>query len=184
LVFGKGTSSTLQKWTTKIPKEIKLVVVAVVAILAVWFVLTTILAMAFNVANPYYVVQSESMTPTFKKGDLVIIRNDLGFGSFHDVKIGDVIVFFTHDPEFIEEGSVVMHRVVTMYRDLDGNKVLVTKGDANQIPEPLLDYPIREQDYKGKVAYHIPYVALPRTWFQNFNTTDTLPSPEQLREMT
>jgi signal peptidase len=41
-----------------------------------------------------------------------------------------------------------------------GEKIIVTKGDANEGLIPGTDFPIREKDYIGTVAYVVPKVGL------------------------
>ena len=42
----------------------------------------------------------------------------------------------------------------------DGERIIRTKGDANPYSIRYLDYPIREENYIGKVVYVIPKVGL------------------------
>jgi signal peptidase len=61
-----------------------------------------------------------------------------------------------------------VHRVVEIIQTDDksndnkssSNRIIRTKGDANPSSIPGIDYPIREQDYIGKVVYVIPGVGL------------------------
>jgi hypothetical protein len=43
-----------------------------------------------------------------------------------------------------------------MTERLNGEKVIITKGDANEKLIPLTDYPILERFYIGIVAYVLP----------------------------
>ena len=58
-----------------------------------------------------------------------------------------------------------MHRVAEIIQTDDksnnsSSRIISTKGDANTSSIPGIDYPIREQDYIGKVVYVIPSVGL------------------------
>ena len=58
-----------------------------------------------------------------------------------------------------------MHRVAEIIQTDDksnnnSSRIIRTKGDANPSSIPGIDYPIREQDYIGKVVYVIPSVGL------------------------
>ncbi len=61
-----------------------------------------------------------------------------------------------------------MHRVAEIIQTDDesnnnkssSSRIIRTKGDANPSSIPGIDYPIREQDYIGKVVYVIPGVGL------------------------
>ena len=109
-----------------------------------------------QVSNPVYVVPSISMVPTLNVGDLIVIRNGQGF-SFSDLKVGDIIVFHTNDG-----GSrTIVHRIVEIYADsTTGERLVKTKGDNNPQSYQNFDYPIRQQDYYGKVIYIIPKIGL------------------------
>lgn len=86
------------------------------------------------------VVSGVSMEPTYKTGDLLIIRPV----DPDDVETGDVIRF--------RKGSIyVVHRVLDVEDTKDG-PVFVTKGDNNNTPdEPILAYQV-----EGKVAARVP----------------------------
>jgi signal peptidase len=63
------------------------------------------------------------------------------------------------------EHKVIVHRIaqiiiITGNDNANNNRIIRTKGDANSHSIPLLDYPIREGDYIGKVIYVIPKVGL------------------------
>jgi len=124
-------------------------IIIVLVLVGGWFAVKSFLA----VDNPFYVVSSGSMLPSLERGDGVIIRNGQGF-SFNDVVIGDIVVFHSDD----DGGRVIIHRVVEIYSD-DGQRVLKTKGDANDSSYEVLDYPISEDDYYGKVIFSIPKIA-------------------------
>lgn len=66
------------------------------------------------------IVYSGSMEPEFAAGDLILIRQT----DQEKVKQGDVICFLT------KGHTAVTHRI-TKVRELNGRKVYVTKGDAN-----------------------------------------------------
>ncbi len=60
-----------------------------------------------------------------------------------------------------------MHRVVEITQTDDksnnnksSDRIIRTKGDANPSSILGIDYPIREQDYIGKVVYVIPGIGL------------------------
>ena len=48
----------------------------------------------------------------------------------------------------------------------DHTTVKTTKGDANQIPITLLDYPIKLKDHIGKVVFTVPKIGLLSTWLR------------------
>ncbi len=69
-------------------------------------------------------VQSDSMSPTFKKGDLIIVKD---IKDLYDLKEGDVITYYT-----IIEGhrELNTHRIVEVV-DHEGSKGFITRGDNN-----------------------------------------------------
>lgn len=74
-------------------------------------------------------VQSESMTGTFNKGDLIIINTDF---NVDDLKVGDVITF--EMPVTVDDQIVWIynsHRIVDIQEDANGNLHFFTKGDNN-----------------------------------------------------
>ena len=124
--------------------------IVVVSLIVAWLATRAVL----NVENPLYVVSSESMLPALEVGDVAVIRNGPGY-SFGDLKIGDIIVFHTDDAG----GRVIIHRIVEIYSDSQtGNRLVKTKGDNNPQSYEAFDYPIREEDYYGKVVGVIPKV--------------------------
>lgn len=80
-------------------------------------------------------VLSGSMEPTFSKGDLIVVRENLV------PALDDIVVFE-------DEGSLVVHRIVAL-----GDGTVTTKGDANNVA----DAPIAVSLIKGKVLFWIPY---------------------------
>ena len=54
----------------------------------------------------------------------------------------------------------LVHRIRAIGIDSLGNKVVVTKGDANPDSIPGIDYPIMHDNYIGKVVYVIPQLGL------------------------
>ena len=93
-------------------------------------------------------VQSNSMEPTFSKGDLIIDRK---VDDFSDLEVGDVITFWT-----IIEGQRVLntHRITTI-TDYDNYLYFDTKGDANTIEDIT---GVHQNDVVGVYLFHIPSV--------------------------
>jgi signal peptidase I len=148
------------KRSSKIPIEIKCVIIVIVAVAIIWISVRVF----FGVNNPFYVVASESMVPKLKVGDMLLIKYS-GMGSdsssFDNLKIGDIIVF--ESPGVVEDTGhreVIVHRVAEILTGLHGQRIVVTKGDANDGFIPGVDYPITVNDYRGKVVYVIPGVGL------------------------
>ncbi len=73
------------------------------------------------------VVRSGSMEPTYPTASLVISR----WVPAHEVQVGDVVML----QEKTTNAPPVMHRVHTL-EEVDGQRVVETKGDANDDVDP------------------------------------------------
>ncbi|OLS02181.1 signal peptidase I [Tissierella creatinophila] len=91
----------------------------------------------------FYTVESGSMIPELKINSLIIVRKVPS----KEIQIGDILTYYV-------EGSStrVTHRVVDIG---DGSEYFITKGDANNVEDPL---PVDKQRVIGKVNYSIPYL--------------------------
>jgi signal peptidase len=124
------------------PVAVRDIVIVVAGVAIVWLGLR----LAFDTNNPFYIVSSGSMIPTLEVNDILMVRNG---GSWDDLKVGDIIVFNRPDGE----DRVIVHRVAEIDELGDGGRVVRTKGDANPASIPGTDYPIREDNYIGRVVY-------------------------------
>jgi len=127
---------------------IKDIAIIVIGVVLIWFAVKVV----FNVDNPFYVVSSGSMIPVLNVGDILIVKDG---NTFNSLKVGDIIVF--NRPQGGDR--VIVHRIIEV-SDRFGEKVIVTKGDANDGIIPGTDFPIREKDYIGSVAYTVPKFGL------------------------
>jgi signal peptidase len=90
-----------------------------------------------------YIVRSNSMSPTFKTGTLLIIkRADSG-----TINVDDIITFRKKN-----DTLSTTHRVVEIIDD-NNTRQFVTRGDANNVDDPI---PVSENDILGKVTFFIP----------------------------
>ena len=146
------------------------IVIGAAAIIIVSFLFA--IQLTFGIINPLYVVASGSMIPNLNIGDLVIVNHNIHFDK---LKLDDIIVFKTPGENDKGEHVTIVHRVVEIIKnniplikrggvgEHQDNKefvVIKTKGDANPYSIPYLDYPIRQENYIGKVVYVIPKVGL------------------------
>jgi signal peptidase I len=144
--------------------------VIVVVILVIGFTINFL----FGTINPFYVVVSGSMIPNLNIGDLLVIDHNY---NYNNLKVGDIIVFNTPGVNNKGQHLTIVHRVAEIITvpsierggsNNDQNndnhnsiiKIIRTKGDANPGSIRLLDYPIRQQNYIGKVVHVIPKVGL------------------------
>lgn len=88
-----------------------------------------------------YYIMTGSMEPTIPTGSLVIDKA----GNTQDIRKGDIITF--------KDGiNITTHRV---YKVLDGGNEFITKGDANNVQDPM---PRTRNQVLGVVQYHIPHL--------------------------
>ncbi|MGZ5490487.1 MAG: signal peptidase I [Nitrososphaeraceae archaeon] len=127
---------------------IKDIAIIVIGVVLIWFAVKVV----FNVDNPFYVVSSGSMIPVLNVGDILIVKDG---NTFNSLMVGYIIVF--NRPQGGDR--VIVHRILEI-SDRFGEKVIVTKGDANDGIIPGTDFPIREKDYIGTVAYTVPKIGL------------------------
>ena len=95
----------------------------------------------------YYAIAiaSNSMSPCFYKGDVVIINQ-----KYQNLNQGDIIAFKY-------EGTVIVHRIHQMIKTKN-EYFIYTKGDANRNPD---NYKITKDMILGVVKCKIPYIGKP-----------------------
>ncbi len=98
-------------------------------------------------------VLSGSMSPTFDRGDAVVV-NKLTTKEKDELKKGDII-------QFVSGNKYVVHRIVSITNDNYGNKLFVTKGDHNNAIDMNK---VSMEDVKGKVSFVIPLIGYPSVW--------------------
>lgn len=97
-------------------------------------------------AKQAQVVLSDSMAPTIRAGDLVLLA---GFDYWTSkVQVGDIIAYQPSGPK----GPTVLHRVVAIQSD-GGMEYYITQGDANNAPDPGA---VGKNTVTGKYLFHIP----------------------------
>ena len=92
-----------------------------------------------------YDVLTGSMSPTIKPGDFIVVKEI----DANKVENGDIITFKSNNSK-----NLTTHRVVDVIND-DGNISFQTKGDANDVLDPML---IDSNLLVGKVIFNIPYI--------------------------
>ncbi len=122
--------------------------------------------------TPLSVVESNSMEPTYNRGDLVFWRPV----SMDEVEKGDIVVYSSE----ARRGEIIIHRVVEIEENGE-QKRLITKGDNNNYtdqsgphyPEP----PVTENELLGKPisigggSFHIPQIGHLWLWGSAFFST-------------
>jgi signal peptidase len=102
------------------------------------------LAFALSTDMPIVAVESNSMVPTFYKGDILILQGVRP----QQISVGDIIVFSPPGRD-----TPVVHRVIQLNKD----GTFQTKGDANAGQLPF-ETSIQPGQIHGKEVFIIPYV--------------------------
>lgn len=102
-----------------------------------------------------FAVQTGSMEPAISKGSLIVVK------PADKYQKGDIVTFKTSPEANIKNPrSLVTHRIVEE-REVKGETVYVTKGDANQSAD-MENWP--QSAVLGKVIYSIPYLGYPAAY--------------------
>ena len=121
------------------PKLINSIFTAIISIVALWFIGTTLFLKLFGLSG--YYVRTKSMEPTISQGSIVFVEKI----DFDDITVGDVLTFQSADTT-----RRFTHRVVK----IDSKNVLLyTRGDANNVDDPE---PARYESVIGRVKYSVP----------------------------
>ncbi len=86
-----------------------------------------------------YVITTESMNPTLKKGDLILIKQ------CKNVKVGDIITFNQK-----ETGEIITHRITRIEEN-----GYITKGDDNSNEDSKI---VKKEEIQGKEIIKIPWI--------------------------
>jgi signal peptidase I len=101
---------------------------------------------------PFLVISSDTMLPTLKINDLVIIGDG---HMFNDTNVGDIIVF----KKPAGEDRIIVHRITEITSE-NGKKVIITKGDSSPVSIPGVDFPINSNNFIGRVKFVVPEVGV------------------------
>jgi len=104
------------------------------------FLLNIALGIALHTDVPVVAVFSDSMVPTFYRGDMIIVYGD------KNVSVGDIIVFDCPDRKY-----PIIHRIYNITQ----NGIIITKGDNNLYPDPPY-WKVTKDKIHGKAILKIP----------------------------
>jgi signal peptidase I len=90
-------------------------------------------------------VQTGSMTPNIRKGDLVAVTRV----PKSQLRVGNVVTYI--NPRNAKQ--TITHRIIALPSPANGQKFIV-RGDANPAPDP----PVNPASILGKVTFHAPYL--------------------------
>ena len=94
------------------------------------------------------VVTSDSMIPTLKPNDLLIVQR----AEIDKIIVGDIAVFDSH----VEDIGVVAHRAIEKFDD-NGRIAINTKGDNVDDADSWI---VHDEDLIGKVIEHVSFVGI------------------------
>ncbi len=120
-----------------------------IAVIAIYFLTIVSFQVAFGTQTPFMVVVSNSMYPTLKINDIIIVKNV----PIDDIQVGDIIVFKSP----LNPQTPIVHRVINIIEDVGGSKIFITKGDNNPTPDP---WTVSEDLILGKVIYVVPQIGV------------------------
>ena len=103
------------------------------------FAANAVLGYALKTDTPVVAVFSESMVPTYLKGDMIVIQGT------QDIKVGDIVVYDSSLYKY-----PIIHRVIEISSD-----GISTKGDNNRIADPWTT-PLDK--VRGKAIFRIPFL--------------------------
>ncbi|MCD6465971.1 signal peptidase I [Candidatus Bathyarchaeota archaeon] len=138
-------------------------VFTILMLMALTFAFQKMLVLALRTEYPLQTPISNSMYPTLKVGDLLIVQGGLsGEDIYADPKNGDIIVF--RRP--YDANEFIVHRAIEKKYDERRHLWLFkTKGDNNLSPDPWGW--ISEKEIIGKVIFVIPYLGYIKIYLGN-----------------
>ena len=98
-------------------------------------------------------VLSNSMYPTFARGDAVVVQI-LEKKEFSKLKKGDILYYSKDD-------KLVIHRIIEIKETEEKKLEIKTKGDNNNTEDNWI---IKEEEIIGKVKFMVPYIGYPSVW--------------------
>lgn len=128
----------------RISRFLIIIIVVYTASRAILFSLRFIL----GTESPVVIVESTSMLPALKGGDMLVLQ---GRDDKSKIEIGDIIVFYNPNQPPPEQ---IVHRVKSIEIDA-GELYFITKGDNNPIPDRS---PVPQEKVIGVVRGKIPTV--------------------------
>lgn len=101
-------------------------------------------------------VLTNSMKPHYGPGTLLVVKPT----AFEQLRVGDVVTYQ------IESGrpEVITHRITAISPDQQGNSLLTTKGDNNDVAD---EAPVTEVQVRGKLLYAVPFAGYGANWLGN-----------------
>ena len=105
-----------------------------------------------------YIIVSQSMTPVIKVNDAIITKRV----DASTINVGDVVTYLSENPQY--PGIMITHRVIEKH-ETNGEYYFVTKGDYNNIADPLT---VKASQIYGKVVMRIPKIGFIQVILSNY----------------
>lgn len=99
------------------------------------------------------VILSNSMEPTFSRGDVVIYKKI----DVKNIQKNDIIIYSIGEQN-------IAHRVIDITED-DGTYYFKTKGDRNNTSDMIR---VTTENIKGVYVFHIKYLGFPSIWLHDY----------------
>ena len=151
----EGETKGKMKWT---PGRIAYLVLILLLVALVLYLFVARISGKVPSLFGYSVVRivTPSMDPKIPVGSFVLIKK----AAPEEIQAGDIITFYTDDPDPLIAGKTITHRVLAVTCE-DGKYVFTTKGD-NQATNPVPDaYPARGERLVGRyVCGMLPVTAI------------------------
>ena len=105
-----------------------------------------------------YVIVSQSMVPTIKVNDAIIVKRD----NYDRYIVGDIISFYS--TEYDSNGMVVTHRIINKDKKNSTTSLDTTKGDNNSIADKNS---VQTDNVYGKVLFVLPKIGFIKNFLSN-----------------
>ncbi|KAL8447952.1 hypothetical protein Emag_004150 [Eimeria magna] len=122
--FGQSTWDEIKHVFRK-PREACHTVLNLCCVILAALMLWKVLVLAAGSPSPVVVVLSGSMLPAFSRGDILFLL-DQG----PNTAVGDIVVFKVEGREI-----PIVHRVLSVHTNHQGESMLLTKGDNNSVDD-------------------------------------------------
>lgn len=122
-----------------------------------------LIVIPFLSGSQTYSVLTSSMAPKYPAGTFLVVKPS----AFDELQTGDVVTFQLSSgrPE------VITHRITGFTANQDGERLLVTQGDNNDVADPD---PVMEVQVRGKLFYAVPYVGFVANALGNSNRSSLI----------
>ncbi len=147
--FNDELQKELEFRTSKKKEKILLVLTSIICITTVYFTCGYFKFYAIAIA-------SGSMSPTFNKGDIVVIEKIKN--KKQQINVGDIIAYDY-------DNKIIVHRLIKII-NINGEKFYYTKGDANN---SIDNYKIKREQIRGTVKLYIPFLGYPTVWLSELD---------------